>query len=188
MVIAEVRKQATDTILRKLMAKGYSLDATARRALEAHVTATIKRHAETQEAARPKPETPIEKIARSERVQVDLARAIADYAAEHKVSKSFAADKVLMSPSVSEYHRLDRAVATAQREDTACSAKFARATIGLRNHSSLPAEGLLAPGLSSTPSSDSILSWSDLGALGASFSCSSFSSARRMTSCLPSSG
>jgi hypothetical protein len=64
-------------------------------------------------------ETPVEKIERSARVQKSLAQAIDDYANRHNVPMSVALDKVLLSSSVSEYHRLDRGLRDAERETIA---------------------------------------------------------------------
>jgi hypothetical protein len=61
-------------------------------------------------------ETPVEKLARSQRVQKSLAQAIDDYARGHRVSKAHAADKVLLSATTSEYVRLDKALASEQRQ------------------------------------------------------------------------
>jgi hypothetical protein len=57
----------------------------------------------------------VEKADRSARVGQNLTDAIDAYAKEHGVSKSVACDKVLLSPSVSEYVRLDKEVTAAER-------------------------------------------------------------------------
>jgi len=57
-----------------------------------------------------------EKADRSARVQSNLTAAIDAYAEQHGVSKSVACDKVLMSPAVSEYVRLDKQLAAAERD------------------------------------------------------------------------
>jgi hypothetical protein len=56
-------------------------------------------------------ETPVQKVERARRVGATLQGTIDAYAAKHGVSKSVAADMVLLSPTLSEYHRLDKALA-----------------------------------------------------------------------------
>ena len=117
MTMADVRKHATDEVLRKLIAKGYGIDAAGRRAIEARVEAavelaTAKRHVEdVRKREEPKMESRVGKIERSERVQKNFHDAIVEYQKAHGCSREHAIDKVLLSPTVSEYHRLDAAVA-----------------------------------------------------------------------------
>jgi hypothetical protein len=115
--LTEIRKQATEVVLRKLVERGYGVNAAERRVLDAHIAAAVVRHVEkAQEAPRARHETLVEKIARAQDYGTVLTESIAAYAAAHNVSKSVAVERVLMSPQVSEYHRLDKALAAAQRE------------------------------------------------------------------------
>jgi hypothetical protein len=121
-----IRKQATDEVLRKLAGLGYSVDAAGRRALEGRVDAAIKRHAEAQEVtirkreeSESQMETPIQKAERAHDHAAALAESITAYARIHGCSRAIALEKVLASPQVSEYVRLDRAFESAQREAAA---------------------------------------------------------------------
>jgi hypothetical protein len=77
-----------------------------------------KRHAEVdiKKSEGLKMESMVEKIERTTRAAAILKGAIDAYQREHGCSQSAAADAVLLSPSVSEYHRLDKALAAEQRD------------------------------------------------------------------------
>jgi hypothetical protein len=93
-------------------------DIAAVRALRAGRTA--KSHEVTiRKREEPKMETMVEKVERSERVQKNLTEAIVDYAKRHGVSTSVAADKVLLSPAMSQFCRLDRDLHNAEHEAVA---------------------------------------------------------------------
>jgi hypothetical protein len=118
-----IRKRATEDVLKKLAGLGYSVDEAGRRALEGRVDAAIKRHVEAREvdirkseSGGPKMETPIEKGARAEGYGAALNDAIAGYAKAHNCSRARAMEAVLAHPATSEYVRLDKALAAAQRE------------------------------------------------------------------------
>jgi hypothetical protein len=122
MTMAEVRKQAADEVLRKLIAQGCGVDAAGRRAIERRVEAaveraTAKRHVDDVVDIRKRieMESPVAKIDRSHRVGATLRETIAAYAAKHGVSKSVAADMVLLSPVTSEYVRLDKQMREVER-------------------------------------------------------------------------
>jgi hypothetical protein len=61
-------------------------------------------------------ETPMQKIERAQGYAMVLADSIAAYAKMHNCSRAVAMEKVLASPQVSEYHRLDRDLRDAERE------------------------------------------------------------------------
>jgi hypothetical protein len=86
---------------------------TAKRDVEA---VTIRKREEE-----PKMETLVEKVERSHRMGAILRDTIDAYAAKHGVSKSVATERILMSPEVSEYHRLDRDLRNAERATIALS-------------------------------------------------------------------
>jgi hypothetical protein len=117
MTMTEIGRHASEAVLRKLIAKGYGVDAAGRRAIEARVEAavelaTAKRHVEdVRKREAPKVESMAERIERSDRVQKSFHDAIVDYQRAHGCSREHAIDRVLLSPTVSEYHRLDAAVA-----------------------------------------------------------------------------
>jgi hypothetical protein len=112
-----IRKQATEEVLTKLVEGGHRLSAAERRTLDAHVAAAVVRHVEKhQEEARARPETLIEKIQRAQDYAAALEDAIVAYAKAHNCSRARAVDAVIFHPTTSEYHRLDKALAAAQRE------------------------------------------------------------------------
>jgi hypothetical protein len=68
----------------------------------------IRKSTSEEEHTEVQPETVISKVERGVRMQQTLAEAIGEYARTHGVSKSVAADKVLMSQTVTDYVALDK--------------------------------------------------------------------------------
>jgi hypothetical protein len=61
-------------------------------------------------------ETPVEKVERSRSMQSTLQDTIAAYARRHGCSLAKAADMVLLSPTTSEYHRLEKQMREVERD------------------------------------------------------------------------
>jgi hypothetical protein len=118
MTVTEIRKQASEAVLRKLIAKGYGIDAAGRRAIEARVEAAVKRHVEAVDVRKREAEVDptVGKIERAQGYAAALNDAIQAYAKAHNCSLARAADAVVLHPATSEYVRLDKQVAASQRE------------------------------------------------------------------------
>lgn len=99
------------------MWNNWKADITAARAMRAGRTA--KRHVEEvtiRKREEVQVETPVEKVERARGHAVALENAIAAYAKANGCSRSIAMEAVLAHPTTSEYVRLDKQFAAAQRE------------------------------------------------------------------------